>query len=416
MREGNGEAESLREWWMEFELVRTYTVPSPSPSPSPSTSTTPTMSVSATTPSVVPPYTVQYQTAVPSVPFNEHYPHAHLPPSPDPLTRSEVPSSLNNTSTSSFNTRDTSTLDTSDASFDTRITNLLSMLTSIPPGVLNTQSQNNPRDETAARLRRLLSELQAYRRNTASADDVQFGVGGDGNEGRIEAIREVIGGLMSLGGGGSMGFGGLGGLGGVGGLGNLGSLGGLGLGQTTPPPATSCFSSAWSADGSRVCVASQEGVVVVWDVRAASVSSSGTRTNSKGKEREEDVNVGVVAKWETRPDEFSRGGGGEGGLPRSLPISGGPSVEGLSSTPIPSQLSLTISMMTSDPRAWMEENGGRAPSWCVRSVKFSKSAGGREVLIFTEVRYFVFRLSCVLILGYFLLFSRVYFELDTIKN
>lgn len=99
------------------------------------------------------------------------------------------------------------------------------------------------------------------------------------------------------------------------------------------PPA--CFTTAWSADGMRFAVASQEGAVRVWDVRSKEPL--------------------LGAKWETGP----RGGvgGGEDGA-------GGMNID--------------------TQRALYEFTGG-APPWGVRSLKFARSPSGREFLVFTEV-------------------------------
>lgn len=97
------------------------------------------------------------------------------------------------------------------------------------------------------------------------------------------------------------------------------------------PPA--CFSTAWSADGSKFAAASQDGVVRVWDVRSGEPLPCG--------------------KWET----------GQGR----------------------SQLEASTSS-SSRRRAddWHDQMGG-APPWGVRTLKFARNASGREVLVYTEV-------------------------------
>jgi len=88
------------------------------------------------------------------------------------------------------------------------------------------------------------------------------------------------------------------------------------------------FSTAFSADGSKFAVASQEGVVAVWDVR----STRPLRTFHTDKTRSPD--------W-----------------------------------------------LSDDPWDWTR--GNKAPGWCARSVKFNGGDGaryGREVMTFTEVR------------------------------
>lgn len=97
------------------------------------------------------------------------------------------------------------------------------------------------------------------------------------------------------------------------------------------PPA--CFSTAWSADGSKFAAASQDGVVRVWDVRSGEPLPYG--------------------KWET--------GQGRSELEASSSDSGRRRVDD-----------------------WQDHSGG-APPWGVRTLKFAKNASGREVLVFTEV-------------------------------
>ncbi|KAH8115849.1 hypothetical protein DFH11DRAFT_1582431 [Phellopilus nigrolimitatus] len=98
------------------------------------------------------------------------------------------------------------------------------------------------------------------------------------------------------------------------------------------PPA--CFATAWSADGTRFAAASQEGAVRVWDVRSGAPLAG--------------------AQWETArtgPPEFSterNAGTGAGASPR-----------------------------------WLEQ-AGAAPPWSVRALRFARTPGGREVLVFTE--------------------------------
>ena len=107
-----------------------------------------------------------------------------------------------------------------------------------------------------------------------------------------------------------------------------------GLSQVSSIPAS--FSTAFSADGSKFAVASQEGVVVVWDVRSTKplkvFSTDKSRTTLSGR-----VATGAASGW-----------------------------------------------MYDAPWDWAR-GGARAPGWGVRSVKFSPPGVGREVMTFTEV-------------------------------
>lgn len=104
---------------------------------------------------------------------------------------------------------------------------------------------------------------------------------------------------------------------------------------SNPVPAS--FSTAFSANGSKFAVASQEGAVVVWDVR----STKPLKVIQTDKER-------------------------------SLPSSHG--------------TSSASGWLYGSSQAWEWGRGhGKAPGWGVRSVKFSPRGVGREVLTFTEV-------------------------------
>lgn len=117
---------------------------------------------------------------------------------------------------------------------------------------------------------------------------------------------------------------------------------------TIPPPDTSsypspsltaAFSTAFSGDGSKFAVASQEGVVAVWDVRS------------------------------TRPLKVFHTDKSRGTGPNGLVGNGGAS-----------------GWLSDEPWEWTR--GTKAPGWCVRSVKFNRGEGGRmgkEVMAFTEV-------------------------------
>ena len=113
-----------------------------------------------------------------------------------------------------------------------------------------------------------------------------------------------------------------------------------GLSQVSSIPAS--FSTAFSADGSKFAVASQEGVVVVWDVRSTKP-------------------LKVVQTDKTRSS----------GSPLATAATGGASGWLYESSP-----------------SWEWGRGqSKAPGWGVRSVKFSPQGVGREVLTFTEVRH-----------------------------
>ncbi|EKM58586.1 uncharacterized protein PHACADRAFT_253043 [Phanerochaete carnosa HHB-10118-sp] len=102
----------------------------------------------------------------------------------------------------------------------------------------------------------------------------------------------------------------------------------------TPVPAS--FSTAFSANGSKFAVASQEGVVVVWDVR----SSKPLKVIQTDKERPTNT-------------AGSHGNGGASGW------------------------------ISEPPFDWAQ-GSQKAPGWGVRSVKFSPRGVGREVMTFTE--------------------------------
>ena len=107
---------------------------------------------------------------------------------------------------------------------------------------------------------------------------------------------------------------------------------------THPPPpfrSLACFTTAWSADGLKFAVASQEGQLCVWDVRSARplfTFWTTWRRNSTGRHR--------LGEWEWED-------------------LGGP-------------------IRTDDTT-----NNG--PDSGIRNVKFSAGEGGRELMVFTEV-------------------------------
>lgn len=103
---------------------------------------------------------------------------------------------------------------------------------------------------------------------------------------------------------------------------------------------TASFSTAFSANGSKFAVASQEGIVVVWDVR----SSKPLKTFTTDRDR--------------RPS-----GGHQNGSSGVQEASG---------------------WLSDDPWEWTRGTS-RAPGWSVRSLKFAKDhLGGKEIMAFTE--------------------------------
>ncbi|KAL6298531.1 hypothetical protein BKA93DRAFT_810665 [Sparassis latifolia] len=101
--------------------------------------------------------------------------------------------------------------------------------------------------------------------------------------------------------------------------------------STSTVPAS--FSTAFSSDGSKFAVASQEGVVAIWDVRSTKP-------------------LKIFHTDQTRPSGREGNGGASGWLYES-------------------------------PWDWTN-SGRRAPGWGVRSIKFSPAGVGREVMTFTE--------------------------------
>lgn len=106
--------------------------------------------------------------------------------------------------------------------------------------------------------------------------------------------------------------------------------------QTTNVPAS--FSTAFSANGSKFAVASQEGVVVIWDVRSTKplkvIQTDKTRGSGTGSAR---AGPGGISAWSFENQwDWTRG-------------------------------------------------SANAPGWGVRSIKFSPNGVGQEVLTFTEV-------------------------------
>ncbi|KAF9533930.1 hypothetical protein CPB83DRAFT_902617 [Crepidotus variabilis] len=123
-----------------------------------------------------------------------------------------------------------------------------------------------------------------------------------------------------------------------------------------PNSLTASFSTAFSHDGSKFAVASQEGVVAVWDVR---LTSKPLKVFYTDQER------GAGSEYERMRGSMP-GGSGNGA---------------------------SSGWLSDDPWEWTR--GTRAPGWCVRSVKFNNVSarassagiggfGGREIMAFTE--------------------------------
>ena len=108
-------------------------------------------------------------------------------------------------------------------------------------------------------------------------------------------------------------------------------------------PASFC--TAFSPSGSKFAVASQEGMVAVWDVRSRKPMKVFTTDRSRAPP------------------------GGAGGMARS-----GNRATGAAS-----------GWLYEDSWDWTMP-GHRAPGWGVRNVKFNSGTGGKEVMTFTEVR------------------------------
>ena len=108
-------------------------------------------------------------------------------------------------------------------------------------------------------------------------------------------------------------------------------------------PASFC--TAFSPSGSKFAVASQEGMVAVWDVRS--------RKPMK-----------VFTTDRTRSPPGATGGMGRTGI-RAMGTASG--------------------WLYEDSWDWTTP-GNKAPGWGVRNVKFSSGIGGKEIMTFTEVR------------------------------
>jgi WD40 repeat protein len=108
-------------------------------------------------------------------------------------------------------------------------------------------------------------------------------------------------------------------------------------------PASFC--TAFSPSGSKFAVASQEGMVAVWDVR----SRKPMKVFTTDRSRPPPGAAGGMARSGNRPT-----GGASGWL-------------------------------YEDAWDWTMP-GSKAPGWGVRNVKFSSGIGGKEIMTFTEVR------------------------------
>ena len=104
----------------------------------------------------------------------------------------------------------------------------------------------------------------------------------------------------------------------------------------TPSHLTASFSTAFSSNGTNFAVASQEGALVVWDVRSS-----------------KPFKVFQTDKTRMHAGRSSMNSGASGWL-------------------------------SNDPLDWLG-GGYRAPGWSVRNVKFGSSDSGREVMTFTKV-------------------------------
>ena len=123
------------------------------------------------------------------------------------------------------------------------------------------------------------------------------------------------------------------------------------LGNYSTSSLAASFSAAFSSDGSKFAVASQEGLVAVWDVRGMSKP------------------IKVFQTDKTRVP---------GGSTSELIGNGG-----------------ATGYLSDDPWEWTR--GNKAPGWCVRNVKFNGGDGarlGKEIMAFTEVS-FQFQLSYI---------------------
>lgn len=106
----------------------------------------------------------------------------------------------------------------------------------------------------------------------------------------------------------------------------------------------------------RFAVASQEGMVRVWDVRSKEpLGCAGWETGPGG--------ATAAAAAANRPESASTSGSADDRLRSAI---------------------ATAALNYDTQRALFEFTGG-APPWGVRSLKFARNASGREVLVFTEV-------------------------------
>lgn len=129
-------------------------------------------------------------------------------------------------------------------------------------------------------------------------------------------------------------------------------------------PASSCFSTAWNADGTKFAVASQEGIVLVWDVRSREPLPMAQWETVKS-ETEDTIESGHMRS-------FMRGSADE-------TRSNNRSTSDTTHQSIPGH-----TYLSDHPQAWIDDSA-TAPAWGVRCVKFARNKSGREILVFTEV-------------------------------
>ncbi len=160
-------------------------------------------------------------------------------------------------------------------------------------------------------------------------------------------------------------------------------------------PTCSCFSTAWNSDGSKFAVASQEGVVVVWDVRSGEpLPRARWETSRRDLQRPEVPHSHPLFSQvspDTHPHLFSSMAMGIMDE-REFDRAAASVAAAAASASADEHLQ---SLYTSDP--WMAvDSSVHAPAWGVRNVKFSNNTNGQEVLVFTEVIFLFTPLSVAL--------------------
>lgn len=145
---------------------------------------------------------------------------------------------------------------------------------------------------------------------------------------------------------------------------------------------SSCFATAWNRDGSKFAVASQEGMVLVWDVRSGEPLQGGHWETVRGGDEDE--------KGKLMSMGMSMGMGMGMGMPapasrmRAVTLNGTWTRDAEGEWVRDSDGDGDGGLGVDDLGAWYA-NRAIAPSWGVRVLKFAKNASGREVLVFTEV-------------------------------